>query len=125
MPAAARGFSINIERLQYACPNLEELGLNGLGGRLGWEYNPTPQRLPAYRADTAAPEASAVDGDRAPAAAAAAEAAQEALEAEGTEGASTAAATAPLGFPMLRTCEVWLHKKAAGPLLRCVVVVQS
>lgn len=49
-PSGARNnFTIHIERLQYACPCLEELGLNGLGGCWGWAFNRTsPAAMPWY-----------------------------------------------------------------------------
>ncbi|KAL4419549.1 hypothetical protein ABPG77_006880 [Micractinium sp. CCAP 211/92] len=45
--AGARSdFVLNIERLQYSCPALQRLCLNGLCGASGWSWNASPGSLP-------------------------------------------------------------------------------
>ncbi|PSC74657.1 F-box LRR-repeat 6-like [Micractinium conductrix] len=45
--AGARSdFVLNLERLQYSCPALQELRLNGLCGAYAWSFNATPSALP-------------------------------------------------------------------------------
>ncbi|EFN51581.1 hypothetical protein CHLNCDRAFT_55036 [Chlorella variabilis] len=45
--AGARSdFAINLERLQYSCPSLQRLCLNGLCGAYAWSFNATPSQLP-------------------------------------------------------------------------------
>ncbi|KAL4431484.1 hypothetical protein ABPG75_006740 [Micractinium tetrahymenae] len=45
--AGARSdFVLNIERLQYSCPALQQLCLNGLCGAAGWTWNASPSSLP-------------------------------------------------------------------------------
>jgi hypothetical protein len=134
-PGARNNFAINIERLQYACPGLQELGLNGLGGQWGWEFNQTPARLPNYLpaptcspargaaaaagaagAAIAGPSHASQAGGEGPAGAGDGEGgSSEPLgEAGGGEpgpgaagpGASASGRPAPVGFASLRVCEL-------------------
>lgn len=117
--AGARStFAVNIERLQYACPRLEELGFNYLGGWAGWEHNTSPAaQLPPYlpRVGAAVEGAGAAGGQEEAAgggpASAGAEGEQEAAAAvAAADGEQAGEAAWQPGFPALRVCEVNAQK---------------
>ncbi|GAB4816384.1 hypothetical protein N2152v2_003430 [Parachlorella kessleri] len=123
---ARSGFFVNIERLQYACPSLEEFGINGLCGRMGWDFNPQPPAaLPHYALPAAAESgAAAMETDAAAGSHGQQMHDEEALAAAHVDIGGVGAPVAhqqladsqgaagdaedpmPLGFPALRVCEL-------------------